>query len=87
MFIERRNAPRRVINRVAQYYCGAGELPRTCIVTDISDTGARLYSEMEMPHAFILVVSGEGISLNRECRVMWRLGNELGVAFADSHGR
>ena len=86
IFTERRNAPRRAINRVARYYSGGGELPRTCIVTDVSDSGARLYSETEMPHAFILAVSGEGINMNRECRAVWRLGNELGVEFVDRAG-
>jgi len=81
MFAERRNAPRRVINRIAQYYSVAGELPRTCMVTDISDTGARLYSETEMPRVFFLLVSGDNVKLNRQCRIVWRLGNEFGVEF------
>jgi len=81
MFIERRNAPRRVINRVAQYYCDGSQFPRTCLVTDISDNGARLYSENDIPNVFTLAVSGEGIALKRECRVVWRLGHEMGVEF------
>ena len=51
------------------------------MVTDISDTGARLYSEIDMPPTFTLVVSGEGFRLRQECRVVWRLGGELGVEF------
>jgi hypothetical protein len=87
MFIERRNAPRRVINRVAQYFANGSQLPRTCLVTDISDTGARLHSEAEMPDVFVLAVSGEGIDIKRECQVMWRLGYELGVEFVDTRDR
>lgn len=78
---ERRKTPRRAINRVAQYYSGAGALPRSCFITDISDTGARLYSEADMPDTFVLSVANDGGEMRRECRVVWRLGGELGVEF------
>jgi hypothetical protein len=80
---ERRGVARRVINRVAQYHCGMGSLPRTCMVTDISSGGARLYSETEMPETFTLAVTGEDADIRRECRVVWRLGGEVGVTFTD----
>jgi hypothetical protein len=80
---ERRNTQRRVINRVAQYHCGLGALPRTCMVTNISDTGARLYSETDLPETFTLSLSGEAVNIRRECRVVWRLGGEFGVEFVD----
>lgn len=86
MFLERRNAPRRVIDRVAQYFCDGSQLPRTCLVTDISDSGARLHSESDMPEVFTLAVSGEGIDIKRECHVVWRLGHEVGVAFISPRG-
>jgi len=53
------------------------------MVTDISDAGARLYSEIEMPPTFTLSVFGDGVQVRRECRVVWRLGGELGVEFID----
>jgi hypothetical protein len=84
---ERRSTQRRVINRVAQYHCGVGALPRTCMVTNISDTGARLYSDADMPDAFTLSLSGEDVSVRREYRVVWRLGGELGVEFIDRTAR
>ena len=87
MIKERRRTYRRVINRVAQYHCGAGALPRTCTVTDISNTGARLYSETEMPETFTLSLSGEAVNIRRECRVVWRLGGEFGVEFVDRGAR
>ena len=86
MFTERRKKARRKVSRVAHFYGGGGQLPRTCMVTDISDAGARLYSETEMPPQFILSVSGEGVTLRHECRVVWRLGGELGVEFV-GHAR
>ena len=87
MFLERRNAPRRVLNRTAQYYCDGSQIPRTCLVTDISDSGARLYSESDIPNAFTLAVSGEGFDTKHECRVVWRLGHEMGVEFVKPQGR
>ena len=84
---ERRGIARRVINRVAQYHSGMGALPRTCIVTDISAGGARLYSETDMPDSFTLSVTVEDTEMRRECRVVWRLGGEIGVAFTDAHPR
>jgi hypothetical protein len=62
-------------------------LPRSCTVTDISSNGARLYSENDMPHAFVLTLSREGVKQNRECRVVWRLGLELGVEFVEARAR
>ncbi len=81
---ERRGLARRVINRVAQYHCGMGTLPRTCMVTDISPGGARLYSEIDMPETFMLAVSVEDTEMRRECQVVWRLGGEVGVTFTDA---
>jgi len=78
---ERRKTPRRAINRVAQYYTGAGALPRSCYITDMSDTGARLYCEAGMPDSFILSVFNDDGEMRRDCRVVWRLGGELGIEF------
>lgn len=72
-----------MINRVAQFHSEVSPIPRPCMLTDISEGGARLYSEIAMPPTFTLAVSGDGINVKRECRVMWRLGGELGVQFID----
>jgi hypothetical protein len=84
---DRRTVPRRAISRVAKFHNGVGSLPRDCMITDISERGARLYSEAEMPEAFTLLMSGEGENLRRECRVVWRLGGEIGVEFTDRRSR
>jgi hypothetical protein len=83
VFIERRQIARRVINRVAKFSTDDGSLPRSCMITDISESGARLYSENEMPQTFTLQVSSEAGATRRDCRVVWRLGRELGVEFID----
>ena len=83
MFKERRDLRRKVINRVAKFQSDDGSLPRSCTITDISDGGARLYSEVEMPPKFSLAILSEGGGTWRQCRVVWRLGGELGVEFTD----
>lgn len=80
--VERRKVARRAINRVA-HYVSDGALPRSCMVTDISDSGARLFCETALPDSFVLAISGEGGARRRDCRVVWRLGGECGVAFTD----
>ena len=59
----------------------AGSLPRDCWISDISDGGARLHSDGEVPNDFTLVLPGGS---RRECHVVWRLGHEWGVSFTDS---
>jgi len=78
---ERRGAARQAINRRAQYVPVAGALPRDCMVVDLSDTGARLYVETPLPEVFVLLIEGERERIERDCRVVWRLGGEAGVAF------
>ena len=57
------------------------------MITDISEGGARLYSNIDMPQKFTLSVSGDDGAARRDCRVVWRLGRELGVEFVDRAGR
>ena len=66
---------------MAKYHSGLGSLPRECMVTDISERGARLYSDADMPETFTLSLSGDGTEVRKECLVVWRLGGELGVEF------
>ena len=72
-----------MINRVAHFQSEICPAPRACMVTNISEGGARLYTETDVPPTFTLSVSGDGVKLRRECRVVWRLGGELGVEFTD----
>jgi hypothetical protein len=80
---ERRRYERHSIDRVAKIQ-SAGSLPRDCLVTDISEGGARLYAEgIVVPDQFVLLLTGSQV-VRHECRVVWRLGNEIGVEFAPS---
>lgn len=80
---ERRLSRRRYINRVAKIQFAAGNLPRDCLVTDISDGGVRIHVEgFEVPDEFVLLLSGEGAGIKELMyRVVWRLGYEIGAKF------
>lgn len=83
MLNERRKHRRYTINRIAKFQTDSGALPRDCMITDISQEGARLFADnVEVPDQFMLLISGEGAS-RRECRVVWRLGGEIGVSFVN----
>lgn len=80
---ERRLSQRRVLNRIGKIQLGNGTLPRDCLITDISAGGVRLHVEnFDVPDEFVLLLSGEGlVGTERVCRVVWRLGHELGAKF------
>jgi len=81
MFGDKRKSQRYSINRVAKFVTESGGLPRDCIVTNISEGGARLFSEAaNIPDQFRLLIDGD-TPIREECRVVWRLGGELGVEF------
>jgi hypothetical protein len=78
----RRRSERHNTRGLAKIQTGAGSLPRDCWISDISDGGVRLHSErMDVPDDFTLVLPG--MSARRECRVVWRLGHEIGAQFID----
>lgn len=87
MFKERRKHRRDAINRIAKLQADVGTLPRDCMITDISEQGARLFADaIEVPDQFMLLISGDN-EARRECRVVWRLGGEIGVSFVDAAPR
>jgi PilZ domain-containing protein len=88
-FGESRLSDRRKVNRHAKLQVADGSLTRDCMVTNISDSGVRLHVEgFDVPDRFVLLISeGEGGARPRNCKVVWRLGFELGVEFLDLPGR
>ena len=83
MIQERRRTQRYRVSGVAKIQQAAGALPRECWVSDLSDGGVRLHSEyVEVPDQFLLLFPGAG-PRPRECRVVWRLGCEVGAEFID----
>ena len=86
---ERRRDRRTTINRIAQFQADSVSLPRDCMITDISKQGARLFADgVEVPDQFHLLVTGDqDKEARRECRVVWRLGGEIGVTFVGATPR
>lgn len=83
MVEDKRRTHRYHVSGIAKIQCGAGALPRDCLVTDISDGGVRLHAErIEIPDEFVLLLTGRDGG-RRECRVVWRLGFEIGAEFTD----
>jgi hypothetical protein len=73
----RRATRRRVFNDGVIQAKGLGT---ACTVRNLSDDGALLNAEMaEIPEQMTLVIVSE--KLVRKCKVIWRDGNKMGVAF------
>lgn len=81
MFGERRKHQRFQFNRVGKFYTENGALPRDCMITDISEQGARIVvPEAAVPDQFYLQISGDR-TMREHCEVVWRLGDEVGLRF------
>jgi hypothetical protein len=77
----RRRSERLAVRGLGKILTGAGSLPRDCWISDVSDGGARLHSEGAVPDEFVLILPRA--TVRRECRVVWRLGHEIGAEFVD----
>jgi hypothetical protein len=79
---EKRIAKRQPLRYGAWIALGPEKL-RPCLVSDISQSGARLDvgSSNDAPDVFVLMLSKNGAA-RRFCAVMWRRGTEMGVKFA-----
>jgi hypothetical protein len=78
---DRRRSERHLVRGPAQLLFGS--LPRDCWISDISDGGVRLHAEgVDVPDEFTLLVPPR--RERRECRVVWRLGHEIGAEFSDT---
>jgi hypothetical protein len=81
MLSDRRQHKRYAINRIAKLQVETHSLPRELLITDISPAGARLFADgFEIPDQFQLTIMGER-GTRCECKVVWRLGGEIGVTF------
>ena len=78
---EHRKAPRHRTYKAARIAFGGGRGVITCLVRNLSDTGACLGidSPIGIPDSFNLVFdSGEP---SRMCQVIWRKDKQIGIAF------
>jgi hypothetical protein len=86
---ERRKSQRQPISRYAKLQLPGASPPRDCLVTDTSEGGVRLHVEgVHVPEQFaVLLCIDDGGPKLRHCRVVWKLGHEVGARFIDVFGR
>jgi hypothetical protein len=79
---ELRKKPRRQFHYNASLLIEGEKLPCPCAIIDVSESGARLQLEAdcELPERFILLLT-KGGEARRHCRLVWRDGLFVGVAF------
>jgi len=79
---DHRDNKRRLIQLAARTVLADGSLLGPCQICDVSASGARLeFSRADtVPDNFILLLSYDG-RLRRNCSVVWRSGNLIGVEF------
>jgi len=79
---ELRKKPRRQFHYSAKIFIGGRDRARACTISDISEDGARLVldSDHVLPDSFFLLLTKNG-ETRRRCRVIWRTGATVGVAF------
>jgi PilZ domain len=83
MAAEHRKSTRRAVSQGARIALVDGSILGTCLVCDLSVTGARLELEppvFPVPDHFLLLLSYDG-RLRRQCSVVWRKGDSVGVEF------
>ena len=80
---EVRKKPRQPFHYAAKIFTDGATPPQKCTIADVSQTGARIVldSDSQLPDRFILVLSRSGAT-RRRCRVVWRNGTTVGVAFS-----
>jgi len=81
---ELRKKTRRAFHYNAAIVTEAAQQPLLCSIADISESGARvvLESECELPQRFVLLLTRKG-DARRRCRLVWRDGLTVGVAFPE----
>ena len=77
-------AEHRIVELVFEHLRGAHRALRECAVLDLSDSGACVIvaSTTDLPDTFELTTDRDG--LTRECKVIWRRGNRIGLSFRGS---
>jgi hypothetical protein len=82
---ELRKKPRRQFHYNARILIDKDTPLITCLISDISESGARiaLENEQTLPDTFVLLLTPNG-DARRHCHVIWRDGLLIGVQFPES---
>jgi hypothetical protein len=83
MISNKRKHRRRSLSRLATLRGTDGRVIATCTMSDISDGGAKVILDrsVQLPESFSLWLRNNG-SVYRECTVVWRTEDTLGVQFS-----
>jgi hypothetical protein len=83
MSANKRKYARRTVKTVAYLYTSDGWPLGDCEMRDISEGGAKIVLKdiEEMPDVFLLSLSRNG-RVRRNCRLMWRDGDTIGIQFS-----
>jgi len=83
--ISEKRAARRQPLRYTAWLAVTAEQRIGCVVSDVSETGARIdvQDSKIIPDHFVLMLSSSGAA-RRICRVVWRKPTQLGVKFERS---
>jgi hypothetical protein len=84
MFKERRESARVAFNRHARIQAEASGPTRDCLIVNMSDSGVRLHSDIAETLQDFTLVLADAKRPRRACRVVWRVGLELGATFIDA---
>jgi hypothetical protein len=80
MQLEKRKSNRQSSARAAKIQAHGETPPCDCLITDLSGGGIRILAASgRVTNRFTLILSNS----RRECRVIWRTGNEVGAEFVD----
>jgi hypothetical protein len=84
MIKEKRGARRQPL-RYTAWAALTAEERHSCVVSDVSDTGARIdiRDSKILPDSFVLMLTSNGAA-RRFCRVIWRKPTQVGVKFERS---
>jgi PilZ domain-containing protein len=81
-FIERRKSERLAVRTPVKIMLPRSDAPIDCIASNVSDGGAQIFIRgADLPDVFVVHFNESG--RQRHCRVVWRQGAEIGIAFTD----
>ena len=78
--LDKRKSARQSSARAAKVQARGKTPPCDCLITDLSVGGIRILAASgRVSNRFTLIL----LDSRRECRVIWRTGNEVGAEFVD----
>jgi PilZ domain len=83
MFRERRYSSRLAFNRHARIQADADGPTCDCLIVNLSHSGVRLNCDIAESLGDFWLIVDDAKRPRRSCRVVWRIGLEIGATFTD----